>query len=116
MVASSRQTLASAGVCFCMFVRMNKIFELKPVFVEYMPKEKEHGILYISDRFGIAIHKCACGCGVESVCDLKPHWKDGWTLTNDRGLITLSPSIGNFNGERPYHAHYYIRGNKIKWL
>ena len=30
--------------------------------------------------------------------------------------VTLRPSIGNFNGETPYHAHYYITDNKIRWL
>ena len=96
---------------------MPKISELKPVYVEeFIPGELEDGILYISKRFGIAIHLCACGCGQKTVTDLKPRWSDGWTLTDDDGRITLRPSIGNFNGENPYHAHYFITDNKIQWV
>ena len=92
------------------------INELKIEYVEYMPKVKEDGILYISERFGLAIHLCACGCGIETVT---PIFKDhkGWKLTtNDKGEVTLRPSIGNFNGEKLYHAHYYITNNKIEIL
>lgn len=92
---------------------MDKLNELEPVFVEFMEKELEPGKLYISERFKTAIHLCACGCGQKSVTPLH---KDDWTLTNNNGLITLRPSIGNFNGEDPYHAHYYITNNKIEWL
>lgn len=95
---------------------MEKLFEIEPVYVEQMPHEKEHGKLYISKKYGITIHLCACGCGQQSVCDIKPRWKDGWTFTENNGEVSLSPSIGNFNGERPYHAHYYITNNKIRWV
>lgn len=90
-----------------------KIFELTPEFVYYMPPVKEPGVLYISDEFGLAIHLCACGCGRQAVT---PVGEGEWTLTNTEGRITLRPSIGNFNGENPYHAHYYITDNKIDWL
>lgn len=95
---------------------MEKLFELKPKYVDEITGELEHGVLYISKRFGIAIHLCACGCGQKSVTDLQPRWSDGWTITENEGLVTLSPSIGNFNGESPYHAHYFIRNNKIQWV
>lgn len=92
---------------------MARINELRPVFVEYMPKEKEEGILYISERFNLAIHLCACGCKRQTVT---PFNGRGWALTNSNGLITLRPSIGNWKWEKPYHAHYYITDNKIQWL
>lgn len=95
---------------------MPKIFEVVPEFIETIPDELEEGVLYISDKYGIAIHLCACGCKQKTVTDLKPRWKDGWTMKNNNGLVTLRPSIGNFNGESPYHAHYYITNNKIEWL
>lgn len=95
---------------------MEMINQLEPVFCEYIPKIKENGKLYISEKYGVAIHLCACGCGQQTVTDLKPHSKDGWDLMNNHGLITLRPSIGNFNGEHPYHAHYYITENKIEWV
>jgi len=90
-----------------------KAAEVEPIFVETIPKELEEGKIYISERFGVAIHLCACGCGVQTVI---PFGKDMWTLANNGGEITLRPSIGNFKGENPYHAHYYITDNKIQWL
>lgn len=93
----------------------NKLHELKPVFVETIPKDLEDGILYISRKFEIAIHLCACGCKEKTVTPIGgPH--GGWALTEIEGKITLRPSIGNFKGENPYHAHYYITNNKIQWL
>ena len=93
---------------------MQRLFELKPLCVEYMPETKEEGVLYISHRFNLAIHLCACGCKRESVTPFNDPRE--WKLTEDDGKITLRPSIGNFNGEKPYHAHYYIIDNKIQWL
>ena len=93
-----------------------KIFSLSPVYVYYIPEELEEGKIYISLEFGIAIHLCACGCKGKTVTGLKEYWSDGWTLTNNDGEISLRPSIGNFSGENPYHAHYYITDNKIEWL
>lgn len=90
--------------------------ELIPEFVEYMPahEDKKEGILYISFKYNLAIHLCACGCGKESVTPFNE--PNEWTLTNNNGKITLRPSIGNWNGEKPYHAHYFITDNKIDWL
>jgi hypothetical protein len=90
-----------------------KIDEILPVYCDYMPDEPEAGKLYISTVFKLAIHLCACGCGGKTVTPIK----DGeWTLTDKGGIVTLRPSIGNFSGENPYHAHYYITENKIQWL
>jgi len=88
--------------------------ELIPIYVHYMPKPLEPGKLYISKEFGLAIHLCCCGCGVETVTPLtetreKPG--DGWVLTEKEGKVSLQPSIGNFSGENPYHAHYIITDN-----
>ena len=41
--------------------------------------------------------------------------KEDWTLINNNGLVSLTPSIGNWKGEKKYHAHYYITNNKIVW-
>lgn len=87
-----------------------KIKELKPEHCIYMPEKLEEGILYISLEFGLAIHLCACGCGGKTVTPLGPDW---WQLTKVDGKVTLRPSIGNWNGESPYHAHYFITENKI---
>ena len=75
--------------------------------VEFMPKEKQPGILYISDRFKLAIHICPCGCGDQSVMSFdKP---DGWKLTLSDGAATFFPSVLN----RFCNAHYWIQSNKI---
>jgi len=78
---------------------------------QHIPEELKQGILYISKEYKIAIHLCACGCGGKTVTPL-----DEWKMTEQNGKITLRPSIGNWVGERPYHAHYYITNNKIQWL
>ena len=90
-----------------------KINEIVPRYVNEMPNELESGILYICHGYFIAIHLCACGCGIKTVTPLKPN---EWTLTKEWEGVTLRPSIGNFTGENPYHAHYYITKNKIEWL
>ena len=89
---------------------------IEPIYVDLIPEILEDGNFYISLKYGVAVHLCACGCKQKTVCNLQPHWKDGWTLTDISGKITLRPSIGNFKGENPYHTHYYITNNKIEWL
>lgn len=92
---------------------MSKVDELKPVFVRHIPQPVEEGILYISEDFHASIHLCACGCGQQTV--LPFNMSHGWNMVKEDGdLITFSPSIGNFNPP-PYHAHYFIRRNKIVW-
>lgn len=92
---------------------MEKISELKPEYCENVPHDLLPGVLYISDIYKVAIHLCACGCGGKTVTPLGP---EEWTLTENTGRVTLRPSIGNWGGESPYHAHYYITENKIDWL
>lgn len=82
---------------------MNKLNEIKPEYCEFIPEELEHGVLYISLRFRVAVHLCACGCGGKTITPLNQ-----WNLTANNDIVTLRPSIGNWSGERPYHAHYYI--------
>jgi hypothetical protein len=94
------------------FWLMSLITQLEPTFVIHIPKPLEPGKLYISEEFEIAIHLCACGCGGQTVT---PFGSDGWTLTNQDGKISLRPSIGNWSGQNPYHAHYYVTDNMIQW-
>lgn len=91
-----------------------RITELTPVQCKHIPDQLEPGKLYISHEFSIAIHLCACGCGEKTPTRINN--PDGWTLTDNDGKITLRPSIGNWSGENPYHAHYYVTDNKIEWL
>jgi hypothetical protein len=92
---------------------MPRIDKLIPVYVEEIPAEIEPGKLFISKQYGVAVHLCACGCGGKTVT---PLGVGEWSLTENDGNVTLRPSIGNWSGESPYHAHYYITDNKIQWL
>ena len=86
---------------------------LKAEFVRYMPEAKamQDGTVYISAEYETAIHRCACGCGKQTVT---PFGDGGWTLTLDNGKVTLSPSIGNqrFNCK----SHYLIQAGEVVWL
>ena len=83
---------------------------LRPRFVEFIPEQLEDGVLYISERYGTAIHLCCCGCGSEVVTPLNPA---GWTLEiADRG-VTLRPSIGNWS--LSCRSHYLIRQGRVVW-
>lgn len=91
---------------------MTRLISIQPEFVHYMPEQMESGKLYISCEFKTAIHLCACGCGHEVVTPLKP--ETGWQLTETDNMVSLNPSIGNF--QIPCRTHYYIRANQIVWL
>lgn len=92
---------------------MDRINELTPIYCEQIPADLESGTLYISKEYSVAIHLCACGCGGQTVT---PLGASEWTLSETNDKVTLRPSIGNFMGENPHHAHYYITDNKIEWL
>ena len=83
---------------------------ITPVFVDQFPEKLQGGLLYISQKYQIANHLCACGCGMETVTPLH---KGEWNLEIVGKEVTLSPSIGNF--KIPCKSHYYIRSNKIVW-
>ncbi len=93
------------------YLMADRIFELTPVYVDEMLAQPEHGNIYISHEYKLAIHLCACGCGIKTVTPLA---EEEWTLTGT-DEVTLRPSIGNFIGETPYHAHYLITNNKVEW-
>lgn len=88
------------------------INEFKVEYCETIPPNLEGGKIYISLKYGCVLHLCACGCGGKTVT---PLGQGEWTLTDNNGKITLRPSIGNWAGENPYHAHYYITDNIIEW-
>lgn len=91
-----------------------RIDKLEPIFTEIITGELEEGKIYISLEYEVAVHLCACGCKGKTVTPLEP---GEWSLTtNENKEVTLRPSIGNFAGEYPYHAHYYITNNQIQWL
>ena len=40
--------------------------------VQYMPKQLSPGILYVSEKYSVAGHLCACGCGNKVITPLGP--------------------------------------------
>jgi hypothetical protein len=90
---------------------MSKLSAIHPKFVEFIPRDLERGTLYISEKYKTATHICACGwCGEKVVTPLSPV---DWELKKDGGLVSLSPSIGNWR--LPCKSHYWIRENRIQW-
>ncbi len=83
---------------------------LKHEFVEFIPEELKERTLYISKKYGTAVHKCCCGCSREVVTPLSAV---GWQLTFDGKTVSLYPSIGSWN--LPCQSHYFITNNKIVW-
>lgn len=83
---------------------------LKPQYVEFMPKTLLKGTLYISKEFEIASHLCCCGCRTKIVTPLHD---TEYRLTERAGLVSLHPSIGNWN--HPCQSHYWIRNNRVVW-
>ena len=87
-----------------------KLSTIRPQFVEFIPRELDEGVLYISERYRTASHKCACGCGEKVVTPFSPA---DWSLRKEVDLVSLHPSIGNWN--YPCQSHYWIRRNRIQW-
>lgn len=81
-----------------------------PEFVESAPQDLQDGVIYISDRFRTALHKCCCGCGREVVTPLNPA---GWLYYREGRSISLKPSIGNWSF--PCKSHYLIIKNEVVW-
>jgi hypothetical protein len=78
--------------------------------VEFMPKELEPDILYVSERFGTAAHLCACGCGAKIRTPLGP---TEWSVKKSASGPTLWPSVGNW--QKACQSHYIIRDGEIIW-
>lgn len=83
---------------------------LKTCEVETMPEKIEQGIIYVSRRYGTAIHLCACGCGIETVTPFEGQF--AWVLTDGVNGVTLRPSIGNQNF--PCRSHYWITDGEVQ--
>ncbi len=83
---------------------------LQHELVEYIPESLEEGVLYVSEKFGTAVHKCCCGCGEEVVTPLNP---TEWTIWLGSKGVTLDPSIGNWS--YACRSHYLIQNGKVVW-
>jgi Family of unknown function (DUF6527) len=83
---------------------------VRPEYVEFISKALEDGVLYISTRFRTASHRCCCGCGTKIVTPLRD---TEYRLIEQGGLVSLEPSIGNWN--HPCQSHYWIKDNCVVW-
>jgi len=79
-------------------------------FVEFIPGDREEGVLYISTRYRVATHSCFCGCGRKVVTPLSPAQ---WALVFDGATVSLVPSIGNW--QAPCRSHYWIQRDRVRW-
>lgn len=89
---------------------MTRLSSIQHEFVEYMPSEIEEGVLYISERFSVAVHKCCCGCKQDTVTPLNP---TGWQLNFDGESVSIHPSIEKWQAE--CKSHYWICRNQVVW-
>lgn len=86
------------------------LVRIRHEFVEFIPKERQEGVLCISIPYSTAVHNCFCGCGLKVVTPISPV---GWKLIFDGETVTLSPSIGSWSF--PCRSHYFIRRNVVVW-
>ena len=89
---------------------MNRVVELTPEFVEFIPPELNDGVIYISMIYSTASHKCCCGCGRKIVTPFSP---TDWKLFFDGDSISLDPSIGSWSLK--CQSHYWITRNRVHW-
>lgn len=87
-----------------------KVSALQPKYVDFIPKILDDGVLYVSRRFSTASHHCACGCGTKIVTPIR---ETDYRLIERAGLVSLAPSIGNW--DHPCQSHYWIRDSKVVW-
>lgn len=83
---------------------------IRLVRVQYMPKNLEPAVLYVSEEFGTAAHLCACGCGRKIRTPLGP---TEWSVTETDEGPSLTPSIGNW--QQPCRSHYWIARGQVRW-
>ena len=86
---------------------------ITPKFVECIPTEGKDlipGIVYISMKHNMVVHRCPCECGGLSEFMLDPI---RFRMEYDGRSVTFEPSIGNSNLQ--CRSHYWIRDNQIQW-
>lgn len=89
---------------------MKPPFKIRHEFVEFIPKEREEGVLYVSIPYATAVHNCLCGCKTKVVTPISPV---GWQLVFDGETVSLTPSVGNWSF--PCRSHYFIQQNTVVW-
>jgi hypothetical protein len=100
---------------------LGKSLGLHPIYQNEIPSDLEEGKLYISRNYHTAVHLCACGCKGKVITPLISGFWNIIENTYMEGMlekinVSLKPSIGNWSGQNPYHAHYFITNNKINYI
>lgn len=78
--------------------------------VDLAPAVLRPGVLYISGKYGSAVHLCCCGCGEKVVTPLS---RAEWRVSIQRGRVSVEPSIGNWG--MSCQSHYWIRNGQVIW-
>jgi hypothetical protein len=81
---------------------------VEPQFVPIIPEQLAEGVLYICEQHHIVVHRCCCGCGEEVVTPLS---QAEWQLERRGSVVSLYPSIGNWNYR--CQSHYWIKRNRV---
>lgn len=89
---------------------MRASFAVAHQYVDYIPEELAERTLYVSKKYGTAVHKCFCGCGREVVTPLSA---TAWRVSEYEGGITLEPSIGSWS--LPCQSHYWVLRGRVVW-
>lgn len=88
-----------------------RIGHLEPRTVDAMPETLEDGVLYISEKYRVALHACCCGCGEEVSTPIGP--TEFSVRLDEAGRVTVRPSIGNH--DFACRSHYFITRGAIEW-
>jgi hypothetical protein len=56
---------------------MRSPVNIRHEFVEFIPKERQEGVLYVSIPYATAVHNCFCGCGLKRDYGLPNHRLQG---------------------------------------
>ena len=89
---------------------MTRISRLRPELVETMPDELHDGVIYISEKYRVALHNCCCGCGEEVSTPIGP---TEFSISVAGGEVSVHPSIGNH--DFPCRSHYVIKRGAVLW-
>lgn len=89
---------------------MRSVTKIRHEFVEFIPAQREEGVLYVSIPFATCVHSCFCGCGTKVVTPLSPV---GWQLLFDGETVSLTPSVGNWSFD--CQSHYWLERNSVRW-
>lgn len=89
----------------------------EPIFVDHIPEEMEDGKVYISEKYHVAVHRCLCGCGEQTVMPFytNPNIPPTWSMIKENnGTVSFTPSVGNY--QLPCSSHYIMTKNVANFV